>query len=297
MEKIGVIILNYLNFNDTIECIESLKIDNYSNKEVIIVDNGSTNESWNILYNKYKNTDIHLIKSETNEGFARGNNIGIKYARNTLDCKFVLLINNDTIITDDNMIRKLMDSYETKVAIIGPRIISADGIDQNPISYKISKQRTQKLLNHITKASYMRKLKIYDRIKKIKFLVSIKNKFINIKNVNKNNNYYIECSDDLILHGACMLLTKDYFEYYEYLYPNTFLYCEEDIISLLTKKVNLNKKFINYTSIYHKEDQSSVMSFENKSQIKLRYSIESIKKYIELFDMDYYEILEKYFKN
>ena len=67
MEKVGIVILNYLNYQDTIDCIDSLNIDLYNNKEIIIVDNYSKNESYNILNDLYKNNKhIHVIKNDCN---------------------------------------------------------------------------------------------------------------------------------------------------------------------------------------------------------------------------------------
>ena len=54
MEKVAIVILNYLNYKDTIECIESIKNQTYGNLETIVVENGSTNESWKLIEDKYK---------------------------------------------------------------------------------------------------------------------------------------------------------------------------------------------------------------------------------------------------
>ncbi len=300
MENIAIVLLNYLNYKDTIECVESIKNDIYHNKNIIIIDNGSKNDSWQKLYNLYNNDkDIHLIKSNKNLGFARGNNLGINYAREKLNCQFVLLANNDTIFEDSMLITNLMNSYEPYVAAIGPMIISSDNKNQNPI--KIEKEEKEEIRRNIKQLrSLKRKFKrskIWIKIRKSKLVKLIKDK--NIIEEKKNNNIKILnkqqlCSKDLILHGACILLTKDYFDYYPYLYPKTFLYYEENILTLITKKVKLNKKYIPNSYIYHKEDQSSKMSFDNLANIRERYVYDSIKEYYKLFDLSYKEILKEF---
>lgn len=283
MDKIGIVILNYLNYQDTIECIDSLNNDIYKNKEIIIVDNKSNNESWEVLNDLYKGKDrIHLIQSNENLGFARGNNLGIVYAKNELKCDHVLLVNNDTIFNDKTMIKKLVSAYEKGIGVIGPNIISADNKHQNPVN-KI-----------VTKKGVERELRYYTYGDNRHFFEKVKNKIIKIMENMKSNKFYD--SIDLVMHGSCMLLTKDYFNYYPYLFPNTFLYYEEDILSLLTKKVNLRKKYIDDAYIYHKEDQSSEMSFGNKESIKYKFIIDGINECKNLFDLSYDEIKERYFK-
>lgn len=294
MEKVAIILLNYLNYNDTIECVESIKKVEYNEKYIIIVDNGSNNKSLDILNEKYKYSDIHIIESSKNLGFARGNNLGIAYAREKLKCNFVLLANNDTIFKDADIITRLVEAYDKDVAVIGPRIISADKMEQNPVRLSIKREDVKNEYDFINNWKYKFKLTKYYR-----FLKNIKNKInrsneINIKKKDINLSPNIT-SEDLILHGACMMLTKDYFKYYTGLFPDTFLYYEEDILALITKKVKLKKKFINNTSIYHKEDQSSLVSFNNSKSVKVKYQIQSMEICLKLFDMSYNEIISKYF--
>lgn len=296
MEKVGIVILNYLNYQDTIDCIESLKIDLYNNKEIIIVDNCSKNESYNILNDLYKNNKhIHVIKNNFNLGFAKGNNEGISYAREKLKCDHVLLLNSDTMITSSNFISSFINKYEKGIGVIGCRIVKVDGGEQNPLKLDVDKQFIQDILyNSKTKTLTLKekfiRTKYYDILKKTIFKkLRIKK---NIEKVRENI-----CSLDLVLHGACFLLTKDYFEFYPYLYPETFLYCEEFILTILTRKVGLKKLFINNIFIEHKEGQSSKASFKDKNSIKAKYYLESYNKCYELFDMKYEDICDKYFTN
>lgn len=296
--KIGIIILNYLNYWDTIECIESLEKDTYLEKRIIVVDNGSLNESWNMLSERYDNQNhIYLLKTEKNEGFARGNNKGIEYARNELDCEFVLLVNNDTIFTECDMIYKILCAYDTNIGVIGARIISANGLEQNPMLTSCDKNYVKTTVDRNQRFVYSICKKIWHkRFENVKGLIFFKRMILRQKVENRKIVEENQESLDLMLHGACILLTKDYFEFYPYLYPETFLYYEEHILTELTRKVGLKKKFINTTSIYHKEDQSSEAAFQNQYEIIHKYAQDSAQKCLELFDMDYHEVVEKFFE-
>lgn len=119
--KVCIIILNWNGLEDTIECLESLKKITYPNYEVIVVDNGSEGDDVEVLRERYRDY-IHIIQNEKNYGFARGNNVGIRYAMDK-GTDYVLLLNNDTaVVLDflDEMV-KVAQSDE-RIGIVCPKI-------------------------------------------------------------------------------------------------------------------------------------------------------------------------------
>ncbi len=95
---ISVIVLTYNNLEYNKQCIESI-LDKtaYANYELIVVDNQSTDGTVDYLkeLEQRKLSNVKVIFNEENSGFAGGNNIGMKAANG----KYVLLLNNDTVIT------------------------------------------------------------------------------------------------------------------------------------------------------------------------------------------------------
>jgi len=87
------IILNWNGWRDTIECLEALKQCTYTNLTIVVVDNGSTNDS--VARIKASRPDILLLESGKNLGYAGGNNIGIRHAI-AHGAEYVWLLNNDT---------------------------------------------------------------------------------------------------------------------------------------------------------------------------------------------------------
>ncbi len=114
--KVSIIILNWNGIKDTIPCLDSLKRLNYPNYEIIVVDNGSVDNSVEILR---KRKDIKLIENKKNLGFAEGSNIGVRNAKG----EYVVLLNSDTVV-DKNYVTAMVRMIESndKISIVGSRI-------------------------------------------------------------------------------------------------------------------------------------------------------------------------------
>ncbi len=89
---ISVVILNWNGLDCLSDCIESVEQTEYSNIEIIVVDNASTDGSPEIIGNKFPN--VKLLKLSENIGFAAGNNRGFQKARG----KFIATLNNDVVV-------------------------------------------------------------------------------------------------------------------------------------------------------------------------------------------------------
>jgi GT2 family glycosyltransferase len=115
MIDISIIILNWNGNDDTVECLQSIKhhLDSYLSIQVILVDNASRVPLSNEQVNSHKLNNISYIKNDENYGFAEGNNIGLREAVKHSP-KYIILLNNDTVITDDSIIRmfKFMEQNE-----------------------------------------------------------------------------------------------------------------------------------------------------------------------------------------
>lgn len=96
--KIGIVLVNLNTYEDTAVCLKSLERASYGNKTVIVVDNGSIDGSGTKLRTDFPNV-VHL-RSERNLGFTGGNNLGTAYALGD-KCDHILLLNNDTIVTEN----------------------------------------------------------------------------------------------------------------------------------------------------------------------------------------------------
>tara|TARA_B100001971_G_C18170521_1_gene526832 strand:+ start:218 stop:1273 length:1056 start_codon:yes stop_codon:yes gene_type:complete len=122
-KKVSIVLLNFNNEHDTNKCLDSLVGHDYSNFEVIVVENGSKIGHVDRLKKHIeklgKKLDITLVEETDNMGFAEGNNIGVRKAKG----EYVVLLNNDTIVKKGylkSMVEKL--ESDDKIAIVGSRI-------------------------------------------------------------------------------------------------------------------------------------------------------------------------------
>lgn len=92
---VSIITVNWNGIKFFNDCLSSLSRLDYPSWELIIVDNGSTDGSDNLVYRHKKLKNFKIIKNKSNLGFAKANNQGYKKSSG----KYILLLNNDTIIT------------------------------------------------------------------------------------------------------------------------------------------------------------------------------------------------------
>lgn len=144
-DLIVVIILNYNKNVDLQECLQSLSNVEYSPLEIIVVDNGSTDSSVSLIKRSYK--QVHLVESKLNLGVAGGRNLGIRYANEKFDYRFLLFLDNDVII-EKNILLEMVKSFRSveNVGIVTPKcymynspkiIDNAGGLNVNLYSGKI----------------------------------------------------------------------------------------------------------------------------------------------------------------
>lgn len=149
MSNLGFVILHFKTADDTRACVESIR-QHVPGAHVVVVDNGSGNGSGKLLASEYKaDEDVRVILEERNLGFARGNNVGIKVARSIPGVRFVVVLNNDTKLLQDDFEKLVNDEYaQSQFAVLGPQIETRDGkVDSSPAPGLItSRQQALKLI-------------------------------------------------------------------------------------------------------------------------------------------------------
>lgn len=108
-----VVIVVWNGLTDTLECLRSLEADEYPNKQIIVVDNGSTDGTADRIYSE--GFQASVISCPTNLGFTGGNNVGLAEALRR-GAAFAFLLNNDTTIEADALGR-LVEAAETAATL------------------------------------------------------------------------------------------------------------------------------------------------------------------------------------
>jgi len=113
-----VVLLNYNRAKETVECVHSLEQCGYPSLRLVIVDNGSTDDSGTVLTSLSTAHDV--LQTGANLGFAAGNNVGIRHAL-TFNPGYVLILNNDTIVTH-GFLEPLVEAVE-----VSPGVAASSG--------------------------------------------------------------------------------------------------------------------------------------------------------------------------
>ena len=125
---IWAVILTYNHYEDTKDCLESLLLSDYPDLKVIVVDNGSSDNTPELIRQHFP--QIHVIENGQNLGVPAGYNIGFQFAlKNEAD--YILMLNNDTVLPKD-MVSQLHKTGEEdpNTAIVMPKILLYGSKDQ-----------------------------------------------------------------------------------------------------------------------------------------------------------------------
>ena len=247
-EYTGVIILNYNNYEDTINCIESVDIYNTSKIKLIIVDNGSNREStidildtylekrYEKLYQKFDSAPLSktnlpycsLIINNQNLGYACGNNIGLNLTSLDDTITHILILNNDVLFIQD-IIPELLRKLEMikDCAIISPALYKKDMIDFDYTCARMAPTPRDLILECLMVALGYNNFR--DFIKR-KYWLFVQNPKLMNEEVLKIQ----------MPSGSCMLLQKDLFKSIGFFDPNTFLYFEENILFAKIQRLGMS---------------------------------------------------------
>jgi GT2 family glycosyltransferase len=118
--KLGLVTVTYNSAKVLPEFIESLRAQTYSNWQLFIIDNGSTDTTLELL-SQYPDPRLKIIANKKNVGVAAGNNQGIREALQE-DCELIGLINNDIEFGSDMFEILLNHLNQLKCDMVVPKM-------------------------------------------------------------------------------------------------------------------------------------------------------------------------------
>ena len=230
--SLSIISVNYNGLKDTLEMLESIYAHIIDIQyEVIVIDNGSVIDESELIKAKY--SQVIVVRSEENRGFAGGNNLGIDIAKG----QYLLLLNNDTVLTDNSLsyLIKRAESSDN-IAVVSPKIC-----------FHFGEQRIQ-FAGYTSLSS-----------------VTLRNRLIGFGELDKGQ--YDKATTTPYVHGAAMLIKREVIEKVGLMPELFFLYYEEIDWSANIKKHGYELWYEPLCRVLHKESQSTGQD----SPLKLYY--------------------------
>jgi GT2 family glycosyltransferase len=229
--RVSVITVNYNQAALTCALIDSLRKVTYPNVEVIVVDNGSSQDATPVITTQYP--EVNFIRSEKNLGFAGGNNLGIQASTG----KYLLFLNNDTEV-DRGFLEPLVHVFETHptAGAASSKILyyDSDGIIQYAGSTCVNP-----FTGRNTRVGFME----------------------------KDNGQHDRLKTTDLAHGAAMMVPRKVVDQVGMMPEFFFLYYEEIDWCESIKKAGYQIYFVPASKVYHKES----MSVGKNSTLKTYY--------------------------
>jgi len=241
----AIIILNYNNAPDTANLLDSILEHNTAPVKIVVVDNASTKEGTvSELKGKLESSfgsgfviidggsdypdampECTLILNGHNDGYARGNNVGLEYAERYDQVKDILILNNDTLFMDDiiPILQKEREHLDA-AGLISPLLFCKDG---ESIDYNCARKVHSN----------------WEIILSIAFLD--RDPFGILSRLSDKRKLLLDNPDLLgkdsfeigMPSGSCMLIKKDLMQEIGNFDPGTFLYYEENILQAKLRRL------------------------------------------------------------
>ena len=250
---ISIIILNYCSFEETQNLVSQL-VDMGDNIRIIIVDNNSPDNSYNLLIDRFgEYSNIDILQNQHNTGYAAGNNVGIRYALETRNSPYIAIMNPDVEVTEGflrDMI-KYLEKDPNVAAITGILLYPPGLIDIASIAWKIPS-----ISDNIFLCSGLLK-RIYNP--------TMYKKLPNPSPTNPGV-YHVD-----VLPGSCFVVRSTVIQEIGLLDEGTFLYCEEDILAKRIKNLGLTNAISLKDSFIHNHTPERDITRRNLKQALQHY--------------------------
>lgn len=235
-KKLGIIVLNYNTYDETVECINSIKEYTKLPYKVYLVDNASPDGSGTQLKTFYKDDDkVEVILCLKNSGYSAGNNVGIRQA-SLEGCNYIFIVNSDVELLN-NAFDRMVKTLESDDAymMIGPSVM-----DNNDCETQIPRKKLS-----------------------FKIFVLARHPFCDIPVVKKWSNRLYDVPKEGVfafegsVSGCCFGIKTEDFERIRLFDEHVFLYSEEDILAYKMSKIGKKAVVDPDARVWHKANVST----------------------------------------
>lgn len=286
--RLAFLILNFGTYEETTDCVSSIveHVDTNDYK-IVIVDNGSKDDSLNQLQSKYlSDARVDVISTGENLGFARGNNVGIKYINKNYSPDFVVVLNSDIELFQDELYARLLAEYEhSHFGVWGPMmIIGTARCDDSPWAPMTLAQAQEQLALYEKNYKQLKHLPYFS----YRVVKKISSAFARRQKEQRKHEDFWRYQTDVELQGAFLVFSKEVFRHIEGFDPRTFLYFEEQLLYLAVKRAGLKMVYDPRYAVYHKDGVSTkkIKRSKNKLLFLQLCNIESLKVLVSEIEKD-----------
>lgn len=248
MAELSIIIVNYNSTDFVLTCVRTIYEQTFSaGYEVIVVDNASHDGCGERLALNYP--DVIFVKSRSNQGFGRANNLGAKHAIG----KVLLFLNPDTEVRD-RAIDCLFDHFKKleQPGAAGCRLLNSD----ETLQYSCV-QSFPTLVNQVLDSDVLMRLFPKSRLWGTGALFE-----------NGGPPAKVE-----VVSGACLMIERDVFERVGGFSPEYFMYAEDLDLCFKTRKAGLNNYYVGDAVIIHHGGGSTKKSISIFTNVMMRESV------------------------
>lgn len=257
------VVVHYCSTRETVACVETIRTLDGAH-HIVIVDNASPDGSGALLARQYAGAeDVTVLLNGENAGFARGNNLGLRKARETLSAEFAVVLNPDVTILQRDFSERIRAIYaRTQFDLLGPDILSAfTGIHQNP-----------KRLQGYTLEQVRQKLAYVRRSQNpVLMLLSSGEKndpvlwrMVLRRNRARQNIDTDRVWENVVLHGSCVVFSEKFLNRVpEPFYPGTFMYFEMEILDWLCRQCGAVTVYDPSVKVLHQQHAATRVAFRS----------------------------------
>ena len=222
--KVLISVLNYNNFLSTKNCIVSIHESIYNNYEILLIDNCSTDNSYNDLKNAFPL--LNVIRSKKNEGYAAGHYISVEYGLNN-HFDLIWILNNDLIVFKKTLANLITEYKKFGDALFGSLTLKSN--DPEIVDFGGGKTSNhQKALNYNDYENY--KLDDYLKLEKTRQVQTIE--------------------------GSSFLIPFSIIKKYGFMDKKFFMYAEEISYCFRLGKKDIKSILVVNSKVLHKKGES-----------------------------------------
>lgn len=222
-KNIGIVIVNYNDFETTKRLIENIK-DYKCLKQIVVVDNNSTDNSFEQL-KEFESNRITIIKNSSRH-FSSGLNVGAKcLIKKVGDCN-IIFSNSDVIIKGEEDLERLSSDIKGDTVVVGPTIWEHGELNRG---WRLPTTNWEILFNLPFISRYFKKVRL----------------------LYKENHYEKDTSIVDVVSGCFFMVNSKFLEEVDFFDETTFLYYEEQIFASKVKQAKKLECVDNKVRIIH----------------------------------------------